>query len=393
MKRFQIGPGILITAAFIGPGTLTVCSIAGVRYDLNLLWALLLSVLITGFLQLLVARLSWTSGLGLVAIVQQQTPILWIRNLLLALVGVAIFLGNTAYEAGNLSGALMGLDSIFPTAVVSSSWYTPLCLFVLGSLLGFLLWKGHPAWIKSLLLAVVIVMSVSFLVTAVWVRPDWGILFNGLFIPKVPENSLFTIMALIGTTVVPYNLFLHAALVKDQSSFTTEAQLRKDTLIAVGLGGLISLCIIISAAANTGQDIQTVVDMGKALEPLYGSAATFLVGVGLFAAGISSALTAPLAAGFVAQEVFGWSSQSSRTKAVRLGVFLFGLAALGASFSPTRLIQLAQIANALLLPFISLFLLYLLRKMKTHRLWQWGLLVALVVFLGLAVKTFVGMMH
>ena len=114
MTRLRIGPGILITAAFIGPGTLTACSLAGVHFGLTLLWALVFSLLLTGFLQLLVARLSWETGQGLVELVYTHTPRAGLRVFLLGWIVLAIFLGNAAYEAGNVSGALLGLEVFFP---------------------------------------------------------------------------------------------------------------------------------------------------------------------------------------------------------------------------------------------------------------------------------------
>ena len=391
MTRLRIGPGILITAAFIGPGTLTACSLAGVHFGLTLLWALLFSLLLTGFLQLLVARLSWETGQGLVELVHTHTPRAGLRVFLLGWIVVAIFLGNAAYEAGNVSGALLGLEVFFPPDWVLSPSYTLLSVASLGLVLGGLLWKGNPRWIKNLLMAVVLLMSLSFLITAFLVGPSLASLFSGLWVPTWPPNSLLTIMALVGTTLVPYNLFLHAALVKKKAVYASASDLTQDTVIAIVLGGVISVCIVIAAAAVEAHDLRTAADLGQALAPLYGAAAPYLIGFGLFAAGLSSALTAPLAAAFVVQETLGWSSESPKTKGVALAVLFFGLASIGLQLTPTRLIQLAQIANALLLPFMALFLGYLVRK-TNGRLWQqWGLGLLFVVFVGLGIKTLGGL--
>ena len=387
MARVRIGPGILITAAFIGPGTLTACSLAGVGFGLELLWALLVSLLLTGFLQTLVARLSWESGQGLVELVHTHSPNAAFRALLLGLIVVAIFIGNAAYEAGNVSGALLGLASFFPAEILSSTSYQILSLGGIGLGLGLLLSFGNPRWIKNLLLGVVLLMSLSFVLTVFWVRPPLVELFSGLLVPTVPSGSLFTIMALVGTTLVPYNLFLHAALVKQKATFNSLTALKKDTLIAIVLGGIISLSIVISASAVGPTELRTAADLGQALVPLYGEAASYLIGFGLFAAGLSSALTAPLAAGFVVQETLGWGPTSFKTKAVALGVLAFGLASLGLKLTPTRLIQGAQIANALLLPFIALFLLFLVRKTKGTAVNQFLVGGVCLVFVGLAIKT------
>ena len=391
MKFIRIGPGILITAAFIGPGTLTACSLAGAHFGLSLLWALLFSLLLTGFLQLLVARLSWETGQGLVELVHTHTPKAGLRVLLLGWIVVAIFLGNAAYEAGNVSGALLGLEVFLPIETVGSSSYKLFSMAGLGLVLGGLLWKGNPRWIKNLLMAVVMMMSLSFLITAFLVGPSLAGLFSGLLIPTWPPDSLLTVMALVGTTLVPYNLFLHAALVKKKTVYASTKDLTQDTLMAIVLGGVISVCIVIAAAAVEAHDLRTAADLGQALAPLYGEAAPYLIGFGLFAAGLSSALTAPLAAAFVVQETLGWPPESLKTRGVSLVVLFFGLASLSLELTPTRLIQLAQIANALLLPLMALFLGYLVRKTHCHLWQQWGLGILFIVFVGLGVKTLGGL--
>ncbi len=112
MKKFSIGPATLVAAAFIGPGTITVCTLAGAGYGYSLLWALLFSVITTIVLQEMAARLGFVTknGLGEALRSQLSHPIL--RNFAIILVLSAIVLGNAAYEAGNISGAVLGLQPL-----------------------------------------------------------------------------------------------------------------------------------------------------------------------------------------------------------------------------------------------------------------------------------------
>ena len=109
-RKFQLGPATLVTAAFIGPGTVTVCTLAGVEFGFELLWALLISILATIFIQNTAARLSFESELGLATLIKARLQHPIIRFLGMALVVSAVFVGNIAYEAGNISGAVLGLD-------------------------------------------------------------------------------------------------------------------------------------------------------------------------------------------------------------------------------------------------------------------------------------------
>ena len=107
-------------------------------------------------------------------------------------------------------------------------------------------------------------MSVSFLITAFVTKPNIISIIKGMFIPQFPDKSLLAIIGLIGTTVVPYNLFLHAALVKERWKNSEDLSFaKKDTIISIFLGGLVSMAIIISAAAIPSGQINNAVDLEK----------------------------------------------------------------------------------------------------------------------------------
>ena len=102
----NIGPGTLIAAAFIGPGTVTVCTLAGVQYNFTLLWAMVLSIVATTVLQEMAARLGLVSGRGLAETVKNEIKLPITKIFALFLIISAILGGNSAEEAGNLSGGV-----------------------------------------------------------------------------------------------------------------------------------------------------------------------------------------------------------------------------------------------------------------------------------------------
>jgi manganese transport protein len=112
MRRF--GPGLLVMAAFIGPGTVTTASKAGAEYGFALLWALLFSVFATLVLQEMAARLGLVTGKGLSEALREHFHNPLFRALAIALVLLAIGFGNAAYESGNITGASLGLAAITP---------------------------------------------------------------------------------------------------------------------------------------------------------------------------------------------------------------------------------------------------------------------------------------
>jgi Mn2+/Fe2+ NRAMP family transporter len=208
-------------------------------------------------------------------------------------------------------------------------------------------------------------MSFSFILTALLTGPNLLAVLEGLFVPKIPQDGILTIIALVGTTVVPYNLFLHASLVSEKwKTIDGLPAARRDTIVAVVLGGFVSICIIISAAVITNTEVNTVMDMAQALEPLYGASARYFMGAGLFAAGITSAITAPLAAAYVANSCFGWKAnlKDSRFRSVWMLILGLGIFFLSFNITPIEIIKFAQIANGILLPVIAVFLLWVVNR-------------------------------
>jgi manganese transport protein len=383
----KLGPGVLVAAAFIGPGTITACSIAGVGFGYALLWAMLLSIIATIILQEMSARVGVITQKGLAEVIRDQLTISWLRYLVMGIILSAIVIGNTAYEAGNISGATLGLQVLF------GSNYVPLYPWIIGFIAFMLLFLGSYKTLEKVFISLVLMMSVSFVLTALFTKPDMKEMLMGLFIPSIPNDSLFNIIALVGTTVVPYNLFLHASLIREKWNSPNDLKsVRRDTFLSIGLGGLVSIAIIISAAAINSTEVKDALDLAKGLEPLYGKSAKYLMGIGLFAAGITSAITAPFAAAYVANSCFGWNTKITdfRFRIVWIIVLFIGVISLSFGIRPIVIIQFAQVANGLLLPIIAIILIWIVNKQSVlgdfkNSIWQNVpaiIIIILVIALG-----------
>lgn len=397
-KWFDIsGPGVLIAAAFIGPGTVTVCSIAGASYGFALLWAMVLSIIATIVLQEMAARIGLVTKQGLATVIrtQMQQPILRIGVIILML--SAIVIGNAAYEAGNISGGVLGIEAlgfskIIPIGSLSvNSWS-----LIIGGMAAIILFIGSYKLLERILVGLVLFMSIAFIVTAIVTRPDILEVLKGSFIPTMPTDSTLTIIALVGTTVVPYNLFLHASLVTEKwQGEEALPKAQKDTVIAVILGGLVSMAIIICAAAIEGSEIKNAADLAKSLEPLFGEYARYFIGIGMGAAGLTSAITAPLAAAYVVQGCLGWKKDIKATKFRMVWAFilLLGIFFSSSGYKPVEIIKFAQVANGILLPIIAGYLIWITNKkdlLGAYVNGRWknvlGILIWFVVF-GLGVRS------
>ncbi len=362
----NIGPGPLVAAAFIGPGTVTVCTLAGVNFGYALLWAMALSIFATIVLQEMAARLGIVTQKGLSEIIRQEIKNPIAKAFAIILILSAIVIGNAAYEAGNISGGVLGLETLIrsPQIEVFNSSFKTLPLF-LGVIAFVILYLGNYKLLERALVSLVILMSVAFLTTAILTKPDLSEVLKSIFIPALPEKSILTIIALVGTTVVPYNLFLHASLAQTKWKNKSDIKFaRKDTVIAVILGGVVSMCVIISASAINSQSVSNAADLAKGLEPLFGSNAKYFLALGLFAAGVTSAITAPLAAAYVATGVLGWRTdlKSKKFRAVWMVILVLGVVFSSVGFKSIEIIQFAQVANGLLLPIIAGFLIWAVNR-------------------------------
>ena len=191
MKKWinNIGPGPLIAAAFIGPGTVTLCSIAGLDFGFSLLWTLVLSIIATIVLQEMSARLGIISKKGLSQVIRDEIENPILKNIVITLILLAIVIGNAAYEAGNISGGVLGLEAVFGEKYlhildININLYSVL----LGIIAFVLLFLGNYKILEKSLIFLVIIMSVSFIITAIITKPDLGKLMQGLFIPKFPKG-------------------------------------------------------------------------------------------------------------------------------------------------------------------------------------------------------------
>ncbi|MGQ3178270.1 MAG: divalent metal cation transporter, partial [Blastomonas fulva] len=145
-----------------------------------------------------------------------------------------------------------------------------------------------------------------------------------------------------------------------------------DTAVSVTLGGLLSMAIVIMGAATSAlpsAGAGPLDEVALRLEALFGSPARIVFALGLVGAGFSSALTAPLATGYVLAEMMGGSSDPERRtrifKRTALAVIAIGTAFAVLAVNPVELILIAQSANGLLLPILAVFLLWVASRRQS----------------------------
>ena len=248
-------------------------------------------------------------------------------------------------------------------------------------------------------------MGFAFLITAFFAKPDFTEVLKGSFIPKIPDvpGAGILILGIIGTTVVPYDLFLGSGIV-DKTQTMKDARIGLS--IAIILGGLISMSIMTVGSSITegwSPDAISNIDFNfnlmkdsLYLNSLIGDYAVYIFGFGMFAAGLTSAITAPLASAITARGIFDkhknkWTTNSLNFILVTTGILLTGMIFGFLQVKPVPAIIIAQAFNGLILPFISIFMLIILNNPDVMRKRLNGhisnYLMAFVVWITLLIGT------
>ncbi|HEY9570702.1 MAG TPA: Nramp family divalent metal transporter [Metalysinibacillus sp.] len=386
-KLKVVGPGAVITASFIGPGTVTTATKAGASFGYAILWAVVFSIITTIILQEMSARIGIIANkdLGRAIAEQFKQPLLKFASVWL--IAIAIAVGCAAYISGDLIGTSMGVSTLFD---IPPHYVSP----VIGLIILALGLSGSYKVIEKVMIFLIVIMSATFLTTMFVVKPNWSSVFQGALLPSIPDGSILLIIALIGTTVVPYNFFIHSTMAQERwHSPTNLKDARLDTVVSITIGGLITAAILITAGATLiGSEVKSIADLSIQLEPLFGTWAKVFVSVGIFAAGFSSALASPLGAAVTLSSIFGWQGgmKNKKFKLVFVGIIIIGIVTSATGFEPIQILLLAQALNGIILPVVAIYLLIIMNNKKLlgdyANKWINNLIgiiiVAICVFLG-----------
>lgn len=225
-------------------------------------------------------------------------------------------------------------------------------------LASILLWFGSANLVVRVLGTIVAFMGFTFIYIAFSLDLEVGEILKSSIVPGIPNGSEILVMGLIGTTIVPYNLFLGSGLSKGKNLKTSRIGLA----VAISIGGIISIAILIAGTLVTAPF--NFEKLSSELTDKIGPWSKILLGFGLFAAGFTSSITAPLAAVFTMKSIF--PNRKDLNKKTSFGyksiwgiVMISGLIFGFLDVKPIPAIILAQAINGILLPFIACFILVL----------------------------------
>lgn len=355
-KLKNMGPAAIITSAFVGPGTITAATIAGVKFGYDLLWAGVFSVISLIILMEMSSRLGIIANKNFMEASAEIMPGNKAWKLFVNIVsGLAVAAVGFGFEAGNIIGSSLGLGDILGTTQLISA-------AIIGVLALSTVLFGTAKMLEKIMLMFVSLMGALFFITMVTVGPSIPKMLKGIFIPTIPQGGVISTIALIGTTLIGINLILHSITSKNKWHEVSDLENAKfDILVNVLIGGIITVSIIVTSAAvlyNSGIEVNSPLVFSKQLEPVLGSWARIVGDLGIFAAGLSSAIAVPFTLNSVFSSMFNWEGgiQSKQAKILGTVVVLFGTILAMLNTRPIQIITAAQVTSGFSLPFIAILL-------------------------------------
>ena len=399
-----LGPGLIATSAGNDAGGIATYSQAGAKFGYQLIWVMVILTVSFGVVQEMCARLGAATGRGLLDLIRERFGIAW------ALFAVIVIL---IANGGVTVSEFVGIGAAMELLGVSKYVAVPLGALLIWYLVIF----GSYAKVEIILLLMTLVFF-AYPVAAFMAKPNWGEVARGAFVPtlKADPAYLFLVVGLLGTTITPYiQIFQQSSLVEKGVARRHYGPERIDAYVGAVFSNLMSISMIIATAATlyvVGQrEIGSAADAARALEPVVGSAARVLFGIGLLGATLLAGAVLPLATAYAVSEAFGMPKGvnldfrrgrvffSLFTTLIVVGVVL----ALIPNIPVMQLLVGVQVLNGVLLPIILIFILLLindrhltkeLRNTRLNNLLAIGTLImittAIVVMLGGQVWTWLG---
>jgi NRAMP (natural resistance-associated macrophage protein)-like metal ion transporter len=346
-----IGPGIIAANAGNDASGIATYSSVGAEFGYSLLWVFIPMMISLIIVQEMCVRMGVVTGQGLADLIREQFGVRWT-----ALIMLALLIANT----GVIISEFVGIAQASELFGIPRQITIP----VTAGLIWWLVVKGSQKRVERVFLAMSLVFF-CYVISAFLIGPDWGAVGHAVTRPTISShpNYLFMVMALIGTTITPFmQIYVQSSVVEKQMDEADLPMVRTDVVVGTIFACVIAAFIVICAAATLHFEGITSIDSAataaEAFEPIAGTYAKYLFGIGLFGAAMLAMGVLPLATAYSLSEALGFEkglSRSFREAPIFLGIFT-SLIAVGAlvamvpGIPQIRLLIFTQSINGLLLP-------------------------------------------
>jgi Mn2+/Fe2+ NRAMP family transporter len=348
-----LGPGIIAANAGNDASGIATYSTVGAGYGYGLLWVFLPMMVSLIVVQEMCVRMGVVTGQGLADLIREQFGVRWT-----ALVMSALLIANT----GVIISEFVGIAQASELFGIPRFLTVPLT----AGLIWWLVVKGTQKRVERVFLAMSLVFF-CYVFSAFLAKPDWSNVAAEFSSPSFRFDTayLFTVMALIGTTITPFmQVYVQSSVVEKGMDVEDLPLARADVIVGTIFACLIAAFIVISTAATLNKqgiyEIDSAATAAESLVPVAGTYAKYLFGVGLFGAAMLAMGVLPLATAYSLSEALGFEkglSRSFREAPIFLGIFttliIIGVAvALLPNIPQIKLLIVTQTINGVLLPFL-----------------------------------------
>ncbi len=345
-----LGPAFIASVAYVDPGNFATNIQAGSEFGYTLLWVIVASNLMAMLIQTLSAKLGIATGKNLAEQCRENysKPVVYTMWILMELVAMAT-------DLAEFLGAALGFNLLLGVPLFIGGLLTAIVTFLI---LGLERYGFRP--LEAAITAMVGVIAGSYLIETIIDKPDWGNVFYHAVVPHFSNTeSILLATGILGATVMPHAIFLHSALTQGRIIVKDPAKQKKlfkfeimDVTIAMSLASFVNMAILVMAAATfykTGlTSIATIEDAHKTLEPLLGSAASWVFALSLLAAGLSSSTVGTSAGQVIMQGFLHWHIPVWIRRTITM---LPSLIVIAMGLDPTRTLVLSQVVLSFGLPF------------------------------------------
>jgi manganese transport protein len=345
----MLGPAFIAAIAYVDPGNFATNIQGGAQFGYLLLWVVLVANVMAMLIQYLSAKLGVVTGRNLPELCRSRYSRraswgLWIQAEIIAM----------STDIAEFIGAAIGLNLLFHVPLLPAGFITGLIAFALLEL--------HRHGFRRFELAITGLLGIillGFLYEVVRIGPSASGAAHGLVPHLAGADSVYLAVGIIGATVMPHVIYLHSALTQGRMPVRNDRERtrvlrfeRMDVIIALGLAGLINMCMLaVAAKLFHGRHlggVDTIEGAHHEFGKVVGGGAALAFAVALLASGASSSSVGTYAGQIV---MSGFVN-------LRIGVFLRravtmipALVVLAVGVSPTSALVLSQVVLSFGIPF------------------------------------------
>ncbi len=378
----SIGPGFIMAAVVLGPGSITTSTKIGSTQGYDFLWVIVIAAISMAIYANMSARFGVLHTKSILEVIADKYG-RWFS----IVIGISSFLAALSFQFGNNLGVGMGMETI--TGIDAKLW--PL-LFTPFAIILIFFAKNLYKTLEKLMMVMVMLMILAFVINLIFIKPNLIEISTGFIPSSFSMNNFNQLAAIVGTTFVLHCALYQSYLVQNKGWKLKDIKKGiKDSNFGVFLLALMSVLVIITAASTLkplGITINSAADMAIQLELLLGSYAKYIFAFGFISAAFSSLLVNSVIGGGLLSDGLGMGGSMDQ-KMPKVFTTLILLTGMGIAMyvasdtgSPVYSLILAQASSMIAVPLIAIGLLLLLNREDVMGKYKNNLLQNILAIIG-----------